>query len=75
MDKNNASLTPLCPKCKGNMESGRLMGLNYTSFISDSERNKIIGKGIRVTAYRCQNCSYCEIYAQGSPQLFSNPFK
>jgi len=40
------------------------MGFRFTSFISDSERSRIIGKGIKVSAYRCQNCGYCEIYAR-----------
>ena len=74
MNETNSSPMPICPKCKGNMESGRLMGFKFTSFIPDSERKKIIGGGIRVTAYRCQNCGYCEIYAPGSPQVFDNPF-
>jgi len=43
------------------------MGLKFTSFAADSERNKLLGKTMRVTAYRCQNCGYCEIYAEGSP--------
>jgi len=75
MNESNSSQTPVCPKCNGNMEPGQLMGFKFTSFISDSERKKIVGKGIRVTAYRCQNCGYCEIYAQGSPQFFRNPSK
>lgn len=75
MDKENSSPVNLCPKCKGHMESGRLMGFKFTSFISDFERKKIIGKAIGVTAYRCQNCGYCEIYAQGSPQLSNNLLK
>jgi hypothetical protein len=75
MAKNDYSPINLCPKCKGNMEPGRLMGIKFTNFVSDSERKKIIGGGIRVTAYRCQICGYCEIYAPGSPQVFDNPFK
>jgi len=75
MEKNYSTPIKLCPKCKGNMEPGRLMGLKFTSFVPDTERKKIIGGGIRVTAYRCQNCGYCEIYAQGTPRVFDNPFK
>ena len=70
MEKNDSLPINLCPKCKGSMERGRLLGSKYTSFASDAERKKIIGGGIRVTAYRCQNCGYCEIYAQGSPRVF-----
>ena len=75
MAKNDSSPIHLCPKCKGNMEPGRLMDIKFISYISDSERKKIIGKDVKVTAYRCQNCDYCEIYAQGSPQLFDNSVK
>jgi predicted nucleic-acid-binding Zn-ribbon protein len=63
----NEQITPpikICPKCKGHMEPGRLMGLKFTSFAADSERGKMLGKTIRVAAYRCQNCGYCEIYAK-----------
>jgi len=63
MQKRVSSPIILCPKCQGRMEPGRLMGLKFTSFAADSERNKIFGKTIKVTAYRCQNCGYCEIYA------------
>ena len=69
MEKEGSSSVKLCPKCNGLMEPGRLMGLKFTSFAADSERNKVLGKTIRVTAYRCQNCGYCEIYAEGSPLL------
>ena len=71
MDKNDSLPINLCPKCKGNMEPGRLMSNKFISFLSDSERKKIIGKDVRITVYRCQNCGYCEIYAQGSSQLFN----
>jgi predicted nucleic-acid-binding Zn-ribbon protein len=75
MDKRASSPIYLCPKCEGYMEKGRLMGLKFTSFAADSERNKISGKTIRVAAYRCQNCGYCEIYAGGSPQQDNNPLE
>jgi hypothetical protein len=67
MEKNNSSPVNLCPKCKGDMEPGRLMGMKYISFVSNSERNKIIGNDIGVTVHRCKNCGFCEIYAQVSP--------
>lgn len=66
MVKKDSSPVNLCPKCKGHMESGRLMGLKFTSFAADSELDKVFGKAIRVTAYRCKHCGYCEIYAQDS---------
>ena len=67
MDKNDASPINLCPKCKGDMEPGRLMGMKFINFVSDSERNKIIGKDNKVAVYRCKKCGFCEIYAQVSP--------
>jgi len=51
------------------------MGLKFTSFVADSELKKVFGKAMKVTAYRCQNCGYCEMYAQGAPQLSDNPLK
>jgi predicted nucleic-acid-binding Zn-ribbon protein len=73
MDKKLTSPAILCPKCEGHMEPGRLMGLKFTSFAATSELKKIVGKTMRVTAYRCQNCGYCEIYAGGSPRQNNNP--
>jgi hypothetical protein len=67
MEKKGSPATHVCPKCQGHMEPGRLMGLKWTTFIADSERDKLVGQGIRVTAYRCQNCGYCEIYAPDAP--------
>jgi len=75
MDKKNSSPVNLCPKCNGHMKPGRLMGLKFTSFVADSELKKVFGKAMKVTAYRCQNCGYCEMYAQGAPQLSDNPLK
>jgi predicted nucleic-acid-binding Zn-ribbon protein len=72
MDKKASSPVYLCPKCEGYMERGRLMGLKFTNFAADPELNKISGKTIRVTVYRCQNCGYCEIYAGGTPQQDNN---
>ncbi len=60
-----------CPKCDGEMEKGRLYGRLWVTFHSDEERKKLIGKGIRVTAFRCVECGYCEVYAPGDPKLFS----
>jgi len=67
MEKKDSSLTKSCLQCKGDMEPGRLMGMKFISFVSDSERNKIIGKDNKVAVYRCKKCGFCEIYAQVSP--------
>ena len=63
MVNKDSSEGHLCPKCSGPVEPGRLMGLKFTSFVPDSEREKLAGKAIKVTAYRCKNCGFCEIYA------------
>ncbi len=65
MDKKISKSAPICPKCKGTMDAGYLAGVKYASFFAYSEQKKLFGKAIAVTAYRCQNCGYCEIYADG----------
>ena len=74
MDKKNSKPAPICPKCKGNMEAGYLAGVKYTSFFAYSDLKKRIGKSVAVTAYKCQNCGYCEIYADGKMNKTLNLF-
>lgn len=56
-----------CPKCNGQMDSGKLSGGAYTDFISDRIKGIPLfrrGSVKRVKAYMCMNCGYLELYGE-----------
>jgi hypothetical protein len=46
------------------MEAGRLSAFKWVSYNSDTERQKVVGKGHLLNAHRCVSCSFVELYAR-----------
>ena len=74
-----AKQTLKCPRCKGSLETGRILdrcgGSNQLSIWSPGEPKKFIfgmvkaNKGsMPVQTYRCRDCGYLESYAVETPK-------
>ncbi len=52
-----------CPKCKGEMKQGRLMGVQ-ADWQKDGEQRFLKNDSPNIITYACQKCGYLESYVR-----------